>query len=140
VPAESIADARDPSGSAQAAPSNGAIPSVARPRLAPPAVLMPLGLTLMGLGLLLTMGGSVIGWRRGGRPAWATRALLACDEVVLRATRLVPSGTWSTERWRIRWPGAWTDRLTPVSALAREKATAAAERLVDAARRVRPTR
>jgi hypothetical protein len=129
-----IADARAPSSAVQAAPASDMLPTGVRPRVAPPAVLMPLGLTLMGLGLLLTMGGSVLGWRRGEHPAWATRTLASCDDLVVRATRLIPSGPWSA-----RLPGAWTSRLAPVRIVAREQLSVAAARLAEATRRIRPT-
>lgn len=135
VPVASVADGRAPSSAAQAAPAVSALPSGVRPRLAPPAALMPLGLTLMGLGLALTVGGSILQWRRGEHPAWATRALASCDDLVVKAGRLVPRGTWS-----VTMPETWVSRLAPVPVLAREKAAVAAARIAEAARRMRRTR
>jgi hypothetical protein len=142
LPVASVADARASSGAVQAAPASNALPAGVRPKMAPPAVLMPLGLTLMVLGLLLTVGGSVLQWRRGEHPAWATRTLTYCDDLVVKVTRLIPTGVWSP-----RLPVGWTSRLAPVQIVAREQATVAREktlvaaaRLVQAARRIRPTR
>jgi hypothetical protein len=151
LPPVSVADARDPSGAAQAVPVVGTVPGVGRTRVAPPAALLPLGLTLMGLGLLMTMGGSIIGWRRGEHPAWATRTLVFCDEVAVRAMRLAPSGVRTPrlpDAWGSRVPTAWSGTVSSASArriqtavtLFREKGAALAQQAAMAARRVRRAR
>jgi hypothetical protein len=151
LPPVSVADARDPSGAAQAVPVVGTAPGVGRPRVAPPAALLPLGLTLMGLGLLMTMGGSVIGWRRGEHPAWATRTLVFCDEVAVRVMRLAPSGvrtprlpaTWTSglpQGWAGRVTGECAARFQAGSAAVRAKTSDLTQRAVLMAHRVRRPR
>jgi hypothetical protein len=76
-------------------------------------VLTPLGLALMSVGLVLTVGGSVVNWRRGGRPTWAASIAQSRDWRTIASTA----------------PGA-----------ARELATFGVQRLRLAARRVRPSR
>jgi hypothetical protein len=135
LPPVSVADARDPNSAAQAVPVVGTMPGTGRTRVAPPSALLPLGLTLMGLGLLMAMGGSVIGWRRGEHPAWATRTLVFCDEVAVRAMRLAPS--------RVRTPHlppAWPQRIQMAGTHLRQKGSSLAQQAAQAARRIRPSR
>jgi len=109
---ESVADARG------APAPNGATGRIVRVR--PDAgqslvqmVLTPLGLVLISVGLVLTVGGGAVGWRRGLRLSWAASVVQSPD---------------------------WRRTLATGSSTARQTATLAARRLVVAARRVRPSK
>jgi len=137
---DAAADARDGRGAVQAVPpADGRVVRLARPRIAPPAALLPLGLALMSLGLLLTVGGGAVAWRRDGRPAWATQLVERRGEMlawpgqlVARRHELAGLATRRGERWD------WRRWLPVVSGAARHTVTVASERIALVVRRRRP--